>query len=102
MTWNHEDRVVIGPNEGDESTNEKWILTTSGFVVAQRDVSARMGVIRGEKGKPEVKLTRGGNTAGDEKIKEKEGFIFHVMLEKNEVKVSGVLNFVFLFRSLHL
>ena len=86
MTLDDEDCLVIGPASSGGSTNKQWILTTSGLVVAQRDVSARIVVVCGAEGKPEVRLTRGRNSLADEKKKEKEGFLFHVMLEKNEVR----------------
>ena len=91
LTLAGEDRVVIGPRRDEDSTNQRWILTTSGLVVAKGDVSARIIVGGGgEGGKPEVTLTRAVKTE-DERKKEKEGFYFHVILEPEEVNSGQIV-----------
>ena len=86
LTLVGQDGVVVGPRRKDEGANQRWILTTSGLVVAKDDVGARVSIVRGgiEGEKAEVKLRRADGSDNGKKG-EKEGFTFHVILEAEEV-----------------
>ena len=87
LTLEGGDRVVIGPRQEGESSNQRWILTTSGLVVAKDDVGARLTV--GVDGvRAEVKLRRSQGKEEEDKSG-KDGFHFHVILDPDEVTWGG-------------